>query len=324
MYMNIFTRVKGLFIKPKTVDEPKTIDEIISIGKTEGANFKNSILKYKQPFKINDILLQNNNKLGKGNDKMALRVNVLSGISNAPIDAALVFAGIPIMQIPRGANKSDFFKMKINNIVDIYRKAGESGLTPKLYASYINSDGYVFLLELVEGNKICDIQLDKNQQLILLNAYLELGKLNLIQPDPNCGNIYFKDKNIKIIDDLAHIDQEKYSDIKKKLFYILVTLFHLQRINNTELYTFLYHWLTANYSENNIDQIFDITREKTTTIQLEDDLKKEFEHEIQTFLQSDRSPTLEHKGGKRKNIKKNSIKQKTKPNKKTLKNKNRK
>jgi hypothetical protein len=286
-YMDFFK-----IFKTRVSKKIPTIEEIVNSPENSGKPFRKIIMDYQDPFIIKNIIIQQateNSVLGRGNEKTGLRVFINSKIPEKK-EAALIISDKSFM------NKRNY-ETRFADLIEKSKKTNDTGITPTLYAHYIGNKGYALLLELVLGEKLCDLNFeDEKQQLLLLNAYLTLGKINLIQPDPNCNNIYYtSDSKIKIIDDLSNIEEKYLKDINTKLYYILFTLFNLQRVEKSSLKTFLFQWLSKNQEykmDNTLNNISDSPH-------LDENLKKKFEDEIANFISE--SSTV---GGKNKKLKK--------------------
>jgi hypothetical protein len=180
-------------------------------------------------------------------------------------------------------NAEDVMK-ELSQIIKGYELADDSGITPKLYTYYEYDKGVCFLFELIEGDNLCDVcdkqEFDIDKQVLLLDAYLRLGKIGqygLHQDDENCGNIIFNRNGIRIIDD---IKKTTYRFMPRRLFYILYCIFTLQKVNGSELHYFLGKWLSKNKKYDNVDSpLFD---------EIENDVKNlpqsEYDHLFQSKI----------------------------------------
>jgi hypothetical protein len=230
------------------------------MGKTF-KDFINEFLKQKEYFSItnNDdrfpktiifksVFNKDNNNviLGTGIEKKAFKIEIIDNSSrNIKKEAAFVFAPKSYLNNnPVGKN----FETRIKERINIFYDANSSGLTPELLTYYFDDIGYIYLLEFVSGENVCTKRLNEEEQVLLLDSYLQLGKINLIQDDPNCENIYIQNNKIKIIDDLTRIQEKEFTNASTKLFYILFTLYKLQKIEETQLFVFLHGWLKDNIS----------------------------------------------------------------------------
>jgi predicted RNA-binding protein with EMAP domain len=275
-----YYKPENLTDTPENLTESvKSIEDIISLPTTDNT-FKRKIINYELPFSIKNVVIEispEKNYLGRGNEKTGLRVLIKSGIDTVT-EAALIITDKSFI------NKMNYEK-KFKNIITNYEITKDTGITPKLYEYFFCDSGYVLLLELVSGEKLCNITLNESQQIMLLNAYLTMSKLNLIQADPNCYNIYYTiDLKIKIIDDLSNIEEKYLKNENIKLFTNLFTLFNLQSIEKYALYTFLYNYINAN-KQYDIENEFDNISFGIMPV-LEDSLNIKFETEIQNFISS--------------------------------------
>jgi RIO-like serine/threonine protein kinase len=291
------------------LNKPKNLSEILN----DNLNIVKTINETQTIIKFNDYIVNiGQDYLGRGLQKTAKKVSVKNK-DGSKFNAALIYANYDIGNkriIDIGENLISS-QDKITNNIKIIKKAETTGITPKLFSSFVNENGYVLLMELIEGHNLCKKKLNDKHQLLLLKSYTELGKLGLIQNDVNCANIIFTNENtLKIIDDISQIDPVYLTTKELQLYYILNAIKELQRIGEeTNIYKRIMTWLYNNKNVTNSldenDNIFDDIREQNYIVDTEFD--KEFNIIVNDFLQ--------RKGGKnkfRKTNKKNRRCNKTK------------
>jgi hypothetical protein len=274
-------------------NKPQDIDEIVKSNTNKQLN--KIILGINDSFRINDIILKREGfALGEGQFKIGFKMKVESGIPGVEYAALVV-------------SKPSFDMSNIGDIIKSYTLAKDSSIIPKLYTAYICDKGFCFLFEIIEGPTLCEVcennQFDSQKQILLLDAYLSLGKMGVYQDDENCGNIIFGKDGVRIIDDLAQFTHKFYI---RNLFVMLYCIFCLQLIEGSELYNFLGRWLSNN-AKYDTDKLFDNETDfKSLPIGENDDI---FESKINNW-----TPNLLKQGGKRnkKNkTKKTKLKNKT-------------
>jgi predicted Ser/Thr protein kinase len=270
----------------------KDIKDIIESNPNK--NLTNIMLNLEDSFSINGIVIKKERVLGKGQFKTGLKVKVKSGLPGVQY-AAFVYT-----------NANEVLD-ELSSIIKGYELADDSGITPKLYTYYeYPNKGVCFLFELIEGDNLCDVcdkqAFDIDKQLMLLDAYLRLGKIGeygLHQDDENCGNIIFNENGVRIIDD---IKKTPYRLVPWKLFYILYCIFTLQKIQDSELYHFIGNWLSE-YKNYDKDSLFN---ENEISLPLPTSTN---DHLFQSKIHEWLGPiTLKKKGGKRKTNRNNQKK----------------
>lgn len=155
-------------------------------------------------------------------------------------------------------------------LVENQKKAHVINLAPKVYTYTSDEDfGNIIIMDLVRGTEICNVGSQVTIQLKLLEDYLKLGKLNLLNMDANCENIFLENDKLTIIDDICTLST--ISDNLDFLFSIIfipyknltfdynknlkVILCIISVMNFDELRTFAQDWLDTNGTENKVVNI---------------------------------------------------------------------
>jgi len=202
-----------------------------------------SIKPYKKDTIINMDKLQTMwnikilSELPCGLHKCALRVELPSKLGESIYNGSSV---VMLFNKPPFSTRQKPFPPDFDSLNLAYK----STYTPKLFFSYVHpvTGNYVMIQEDVMhgATQMCTrgLELNFEQQVDLLTAFLKLGELGLAQDDPNCGNIIIIGDNVKIIDDISKIrddEGELISDKPQRLYYAMTQLSKLQFNDDTSI-----------------------------------------------------------------------------------------